>query len=57
MPTHEERVLFTEENCPGHHVRLVISGKLDSTLLDALDSYIERARGRIDNDDNWEWAE
>ena len=34
-----ERMVFTEENNPQRYVKLVASGDVDETLLDALQDY------------------
>ena len=42
-----ERVVFTEESDPPKYVKLIASGEIDETLLDALSSYVTRQRKRL----------
>lgn len=35
-----ERVVFTEESNPQQYVKLIVSGDVDETLLDALQDYV-----------------
>jgi hypothetical protein len=42
-----ERVVFTEESNPQRYVKLVASGEIDETLLDALSDYVKRQRKRL----------
>lgn len=39
-----ERVVFTEESNPQQYVKLVVSGDVDETLLDALQDYVSDRR-------------
>jgi hypothetical protein len=43
-----ERVVFTEENSPEAYVKLIASGIVDDTLLEALEDYVKRQRKRLD---------
>jgi hypothetical protein len=43
-----ERVTFTEEGGPGQYLKLVASGDVDDTLLEALESYVKRQRKRLE---------
>jgi len=36
-----ERIVFTQEIEPTHGVRVIASGEVDNSLLDALDSYVD----------------
>jgi hypothetical protein len=42
-----ERVVFTEESDPERYVKLIASGELDESLLDALSDYVKRQRKRL----------
>ena len=43
-----ERVVFTEESDPERYIKLIASGQVDETLLDALAAYVERQRKRLE---------
>jgi hypothetical protein len=42
-----ERVVFAEESDPQRYIKLVASGDIDETLLDALSDYLKRQRKRL----------
>jgi len=42
-----ERVAFTEEGQPGQYLKLVASGEVDDTMLEALEDYVKRQRKRL----------
>jgi len=42
-----ERVVFTEESNPQQYVKLLVSGDVDETLLDALQDYVRRQKKRL----------
>jgi len=42
-----ERIIFTEEESPQQHLRLIAAGDLNEYLLDALDNFVERQRKRL----------
>ena len=42
-----ERVVFVEEGGPTQYLKLVASGVLDETLLEALEDYIKRQKKRL----------
>src|SRR5258705_431410 len=42
-----ERVVFIEETNPQQYVKLVASGDVDETLLDALQDYVKRQKKRL----------
>ncbi len=42
-----ERVAFTEESQPGHYLKLIASGSVDDTMLEALEDYVKRQRKRL----------
>jgi hypothetical protein len=42
-----ERVVFTEETDPQTYVKLVASGAVDDSLLEALEDYVKRQRKRL----------
>ena len=42
-----ERVVFTDEIEPDHHVRLVVSGAVDKNILDSLEDYVKRQKTRL----------
>jgi hypothetical protein len=42
-----ERAVFTEETNPQTYVKLVASGVVDDTLLEALEDYVKRQRKRL----------
>jgi hypothetical protein len=46
-----ERVVFTEENNPQQYLKLVASGEVDDTLLEALGDYVKRQRKRLKKDE------
>jgi len=45
----EERVVFVEEGKSGQYCRLVIRGEMDWTMIDALASFLERQRKRLNS--------
>ena len=42
-----ERVAFTEEGQPGQYLKLIASGEVDDTMLEALEDYVKRQRKRL----------
>lgn len=42
-----ERVVFTEESTPQQYVKLIATGEVDETLLDALEDYVKRQKKRL----------
>lgn len=42
-----ERVVFTEETDPQNYVKLVASGAVDDSLLEAIEDYVKRQRKRL----------
>lgn len=42
-----ERIVFTEETNPQNYLKLIASGDVDETMLDALESYVERQKKRL----------
>ena len=42
-----ERVVFTEESDPQNYVKLIASGAVDDSLLEALDDFVKRQRKRL----------
>lgn len=42
-----ERVVFTEETNPQQYLKLIASGEVDETLLDALQDYVKRQKKRL----------
>lgn len=42
-----ERVAFIEENQPGQYLKLIASGEVDDTMLEALEDYVRRQRKRL----------
>ena len=42
-----ERVVFTHEIEPAHGVRIVASGDVDASILDALKSFLKQQRQRF----------
>jgi len=42
-----ERIAFTEEGQPGQYLKLVASGEVDDTMLEALEDFVKRQRKRI----------
>jgi len=42
-----ERVAFIEEGQPGQYLKLIASGEVDDTLLEALEDYVKRQRKRL----------
>ncbi len=46
-----KRVVFTEENSPQTYVKLIASGEVDDTLLEALEDYVKRQRKRLEKKD------
>jgi hypothetical protein len=42
-----ERVAFTEEGLPGQYLKLIASGDIDETLLEALQDFVKRQRKRL----------
>jgi hypothetical protein len=46
-----EHVVFTEETDPQNYVKLVASGAVDDSLLEALEDYVKRQRKRLKKDE------
>ena len=42
-----ERVVFTEEESPQQHIRLIAAGEMNEYLLDALEDFVKRQRKRL----------
>jgi hypothetical protein len=42
-----ERVVFTEESNPQNHLKLIASGEVDGTMLEALEDYAKRQKKRL----------
>jgi len=42
-----ERVVFTEESNPQTYVKLIASGAVDDSLLEALEDFVKRQRKRL----------
>ncbi|MGJ4912468.1 hypothetical protein [Bradyrhizobium sp. HKCCYLS2033] len=42
-----ERVVFTEETNPQNYLKLIASGEVDETMLDALEDYVKRQKKRL----------
>jgi hypothetical protein len=42
-----ERIVFTEETNPQNYVKLVASGEVDNSLLEALEDYVKRQKKRL----------
>lgn len=42
-----ERLVFTEESIHERRIKVLAEGNLDGTLLDALQSFIDRQRKRL----------
>jgi hypothetical protein len=42
-----ERIVFTEESAPQRYIKLVASGNLDESLLDAIEDYVKRQKKRL----------
>jgi hypothetical protein len=42
-----ERVAFTEEGQPGQYLKLIASGDVDDTMLEALEDFVKRQRKRL----------
>lgn len=42
-----ERVAFIEESQPGQYLKLIASGEVDDTMLEALEDYVKRQRKRL----------
>ena len=42
-----ERVVFVEETSPLQYLKLVASGDLDPSLLEALEDYVKRQKKRL----------
>jgi hypothetical protein len=41
-----ERIVFTEESNPQNYLKLVASGDVDGTMLEALEDYVKRQKRR-----------
>lgn len=46
-----ERIVFTEETNPQNYLKVVASGEVDDTLLEALEDYVKRQRKRLGKKD------
>ena len=42
-----ERVVFTEESGPSNYLKLVASGDVDETMLEALEDYVKHQKKRL----------
>jgi hypothetical protein len=42
-----ERVAFTEEGQPGQYLKLIASGDVDDSMLEALEDFVKRQRKRL----------
>jgi hypothetical protein len=42
-----ERIVFTEETNPQNYLKLIASGDVDETMLDALEDYVKRQKKRL----------
>ena len=42
-----ERVVFVEESTPSQYLKIVASGELDMSLLDALKDYVKHQEKRL----------
>ena len=42
-----ERVVFTEESNPQNYLKLIASGDVDGTMLEALEDYVKRQKKRL----------
>ena len=42
-----ERVVFTEESNPKNYLKLIASGDVDETMLEALEDYVKRQKKRL----------
>jgi hypothetical protein len=42
-----ERIAFTEEGQPGQYLKLIASGEVDDTMLEALEDFVKRQRKRL----------
>jgi hypothetical protein len=42
-----ERIVFTEETNPQDYLKLIASGDVDETMLDALEDYVKRQKKRL----------
>lgn len=46
-----ERVVFTEESGPSNYLKLLASGEVDETMLEALEDYVKRQKKRLGKKD------
>jgi hypothetical protein len=42
-----ERIVFTEESNPQSYLKLIASGDVDGTMLEALEDYVKRQKRRL----------
>jgi hypothetical protein len=42
-----ERIVFTEESNPQNYLKLIASGDVDETMLEALEDYVKRQKKRL----------
>jgi hypothetical protein len=42
-----ERIVFTEESNPHNYLKLIASGDVDGTMLEALEDYVKRQKKRL----------
>ena len=42
-----ERIVFTEESNPQNYLKLIASGDVDETMLEALEDYVKRQKRRL----------
>jgi hypothetical protein len=42
-----ERIIFVDEPAPGHYLKVIASGALDASLLEALEDFMKRRKKRL----------
>ncbi len=42
-----ERIVFTEESGPQNYLKVIASGDVDDTMLEALEDYVKRQKKRL----------
>jgi hypothetical protein len=45
-----ERIVFTEESNPQSYLKLIASGDVDETMLEALEDYVKGQKKRLERD-------
>jgi hypothetical protein len=45
-----ERIVFAEESDPQNYLKLIASGEVDETMLEALEDFVKRQKKRLERE-------